>query len=358
MFKIESLGEFNIFCPHPDIIPASRELVEAQRRVNDSVPCATVSPLMPRITGSFIYAHPPDYRGASSLDYTEKDWLTLLEEMRSDGIDTIIFQASLWNELRECYYRTDAFRNEYRVWPVLENLIPAVRSVGMRLFLGGYGSAVGWSDSYAKGLLDEELRRQLTCIRELMRFRDGFSGIYFTPETAVGKVRHPERERFMNELYRRYFSEIKEMLPDKQCAISPATKYCPETEAETIAGWLSILEEVPCDILAPQDSIGTAGSNLRIQPAAWRAWGEIAQGAGLKLWANVELFERESFGGEAPFVSASPERVACQLANVGPHVEKVICWEYPFFVGKEPEQRLKRCFFSPHAEPAAAVFAD
>ena len=346
MFKIESLGEFNIFCPHPDIIPASRALVEAQRKINDSMESAMSSTPVSRITGSFIYAHPPDYRGVPSLDYSEKDWQALFAEMRSVGIDTVIFQASLWNELGECYYRTDAFRTEYRLWPVLENLIPAVRSAGMTLFLGGYGSAVGWSASYAKGLLEEELRRQLTCIRELMAFREGFSGIYFTPETAVGKVRQPERERFMNELYRRYFSEIKEMLPDKQCAISPATKYGPEAESETIAGWLSILEGVPCDVIAPQDSIGTAGSNLRIQPAAWRAWGEIAQGTGLKLWANVELFERVSFGGEKPFISASPERVRQQLSNVGPHVEKVICWEYPYFVGKEPGQHLKRCFFS------------
>lgn len=85
---------------------------------------------------------------------------------------------------------------------------------------------------------------------------------------------------------------------------------------------------------------------VRDQPAAWRAWREIADLSGLKLWANVELFERVSFAGDEPFISATPDRVTHQLANVAPHIEKVICWEYPFFVGHEPGQRLKRCFFA------------
>jgi hypothetical protein len=94
-----------------------------------------------------------------------------------------------------------------------------------------------------------------------------------------------------------------------------------------------LLLKVPLDIMAPQDSIGCAGCNLGIQKAAWDIWAKICDNSGIELWANVELFERRSFGGAVPFVPAAPERVMAQINNVSSFVKKIICWEYPYFAG-------------------------
>jgi hypothetical protein len=64
----------------------------------------------------------------------------------------------------------------------------------------------------------------------------------------------------------------------------------------------------------------------------WELWKKLADHVGCKLWANIELFERRTFGGEDPFDAASAERVKRQIINVADYVEKCVCWEFSYFI--------------------------
>lgn len=336
MFQIGSYEGFKIFEPAPEIIPEAREQVKRCRENNERFLAGyRVGEFPMRISGSFICAHAPDYVGVPTLEWDETQWRRLFAEMRRAGMDTVVWQASIWHELEECYYHSAAFR-EYSQWNAVEPMLAAAKMERMQVFLGGYGSVVGWTAGLSDSAIEREIERQFGCIRELLDYHDSFCGIYFSPETAFCGERDLCRELQLNRLYREYFSRLKEIAPEKQILMSPGSKFFPGRQTEFLACWQNLLKGVPLDILAPQDSIGCACCSLADQPEMWRNWRQAADSLKLRLWANLELFERRRFGGTAPFAAASPERVAAQIANVAPWVEKCICWEYPYFSGPAP----------------------
>ena len=109
--------------------------------------------------------------------------------------------------------------------------------------------------------------------------------------------------------------------------MSPASTWNAGKQDDFVASWLALLDDVPLDILAPQDSVGCSGCVWENMPEMWKLWKRVADTAGIKLWANIELFERKAFGGAKPFINAAPERITEQCRNTAPFVEKCICWE-------------------------------
>ena len=68
MIVIGEYDGFKIFEPAPEIIPESKvkvdTAIEANRKYLENLPSEKKrEPVMP-ITGTFIYAHPPDYTGS------------------------------------------------------------------------------------------------------------------------------------------------------------------------------------------------------------------------------------------------------------------------------------------------------
>lgn len=337
MFRISDLGDYKIFAATEKAEEAARGMSGNACRLNNAFlaenhhkPRQTG-----RISGSFIYAHAPNYEGISTLKWDEAQWLSLFNEMKNAGLDTVVFQASIWNELGECYYKSSHFCNDYRQFKVIESMLPAAKKAGLRIYLGGYGSAVGWSSCLDRDTIKDEVYKQLACMKELLKYGVSFDGIYFAPETAVA-AKDCKREKALNELYKRYFSELKNISEKHLILMSPATKYAEENADLIFDGWNTLLAGVPLDILGPQDSIGCSCTILAHQYAAWHLWKKIADSTGVRLWANIELFERCPHRlGECPFVAATPERITTQINNVTDFAEKIICWEYPYFAGRK-----------------------
>ncbi len=348
MFYVKNVGGFNLFMPSENIIPAFSEQTQRRKLMNEQFLKESVRSRQPalKVTGSYVCPHAPDYVGEPTLDWDEPRWRELFREMRCCGMDTAFFQASIWNELGECYYNSEYFKNEYRIWSVVEPMLTAAGREGMRIFLGGYGSVVGWLESHDEQVVKRELERQLICMKELLGLGLEFAGIYFSPETAFHGVREPEKEKALNYLYREYFGRIREIAPEKKLAVSPASMYYPGMESRFREFWAAMLDGVPLDILMPQDSIGSGCCSLSEQPEMWRLWREVADAHRIRLWCHMELFERREFGGTTPFRAAAPERVAMQLNNLAPYVEKCICFEFPYFAGKaEGGAQLKSRIF-------------
>ncbi len=284
------------------------------------------------ITGSFIYAHPPNYRGRPAHHWTKEQWREMFVEFRNYGIDTAILQASIWNELGECYYRSEYF-TELKQFNVVEPMLQAAAEENVKVFLGGYGSVTGWSANLEQNTVDREKARQKACFKELLCYRDLFDGFYFAPETAYMGQRDPDKESFLNSIYRDFFEAIKEADSSLRILMSPATKYFPGKNEEMTEAWLKLLENVPLDIMAPQDSIGTCGTFLKNQAETYAVWDKICSQLGIEFWSNIEVFQRTGgLADEDHSVPAAPERVIAQINNAAPYAKKLICWEAPFYL--------------------------
>jgi hypothetical protein len=118
-----------------------------------------------------------------------------------------------------------------------------------------------------------------------------------------------------------------------QILMSPATKYFPNKMAEMADSWLAIMQDVPLDMMAPQDSIGTCGNLLRHQPETYKIWHQICQQQGIEFWSNIEIFERkDQITGTDYNVPAPSQRVTAQINHAAPYAKKLICWEAPYYL--------------------------
>lgn len=333
-WKLGSYEGFNIFEPAPESIPESRILVDSTIKANRdflaNLSAEKKAESSAEITGSFIYAHAPDYVGNYTLNWKKADWDQAFKKLKSRKIDTVVFQAAVWNELQEVYYSSKLFP-EYRSWNVVEPMLLSAKENGMTVFLGGYGSVSGWNMQLDDADVLQEIQRQTDCLSELLLFRELFDGVYYSPETAFSGIRDPEREERLHWIYQTYFGRIREMAPEKKILMSPASKWVPDKEQDFIDSWLALLDDVPLDILAPQDSIGCSACTLDVMKNIWELWQQVTKRAGISLWANIELFERVDFGGAEPFKAASAERIRQQCRAVAPFAEKCICWEALYF---------------------------
>jgi hypothetical protein len=284
-----------------------------------------------RLTGTFIYAHPPDYVGRPTMQWKKEDWRSLFRWLKEMGIDTAIFQAAAWAEIRECYYPSKCF-STYRGWNILDPLMEAVTAEGMTLFLGGLGNLLAFDERATADSLSTDRDLQLACLRELLGlYRGGFHGFYMSPETGFPGRRDPQRESKLNAYYGEVCRGAKEMQPGLPILFSPATYYRADCETEIRDFLLGIFKGCPVDILCPQDSVGVFGNRLADLQPSFEIWRSVCRELGVELWVNVESFERVRAGTEQDFESAEFRRLSVQLSNAGKFGKKIVSWEVPYF---------------------------
>jgi hypothetical protein len=290
----------------------------------------TDKPFGGKITGSFIYSHPPDYIGRPTMHFSKQDWQSLLQEMKQMGIDTVIYQAAVWSEIRESSYPSRMFKS-YKTWDSLGPLCDAVVAEGFTLYLGGLGNMIGFDPNVSEETLAHDCEEQLACFSELLAYRGGFQGFYFSPETGFPGQRQPERESRLNHYFKAVCAGVKALCPGLPILASPGTYYFPGSEQDIYEFLLSLFTEVPMDYMAPQDSIGVFGNQLRYLRPSFEIWEKVCQATGMHLWVNVESFERADVNTTSDFVPADFERLAYQLYNASQVAEKIISWEVPYF---------------------------
>lgn len=338
MLNFLPLPDFTLVIPAPADEGWVRTLMEIGQEANREYLAALAEPPTGgRITGSFIYAHPPDYIGRPTLNFGVADWRQLLAELKELGIDTVIYQAAMWVEVRECYY-PNSYAG-YRTWNALEPLIEAVAAEGMTLYLGGLGNMLAFDEKATAETLSADRDAQLACFRDLLRYRDGFQGFYMSPETAFPGKRQPEREKLLNRYFTEVCQGVKELAPGLPILMSPGTFFHPEMEADVHDFLYNLLVGCPVDIVAPQDSIGTFGNRLPHLDRSFAIWRQVCDALGITLWVNVESFERTQIGTANDFVPAAFERLRVQLANANRVAEKIITWEAPYFYSSAAGER-------------------
>ena len=289
------------------------------------------SPTGGKLSGTFIYAHPPDYVGQRTMDWGTREWRGLFKWLKELGIDTVIYQAAAWFEVRECYYHSKVF-SDYRTWNSLDALLEAVAAEGLTLFLGGLGNLMTFDENITAEALTTDCEMQLACYRELQAlYAGGFHGFYISPETCFSGRRQPEREKLLNTYYGEICRGLKTLRPDLPILFSPATFYWADTAQAAYDFLFNIFQGFPFDILCPQDSIGVLGNQLPHLPETFAVWQRISQALGVELWVNVESFELSRTGTTQDFVSADFKRLAVQLAHARQVGRKIVSWEIPYF---------------------------
>jgi hypothetical protein len=325
---------------------AERDRLNARYLAEHGTPSAGTG----RLSGTFVYAHPPDYRGRPTLGWSAARWCDLFRELKEIGLGTVILQAAAWLDFQECYYPSDMFRG-FTTWNIVEPMLEAVAAEKMTCYLGGVGILYNW-DELGVPTKDPSqavaaAKREVACYREILaRYRGHFHGYYLSPETGY----HPDPEgwhlRCFHTFFERATNEVKSLTPELPILTSPYTVTCPGRETEAIEYLTRLHGNCPIAACAPQDSIGTR-NNLEFLEAGLAIWREVCRRTGAEFWVNCESFCITSYGGPLVAIEpAGPQRFLTQVATAARlGATRLITWEAPTFL-------------TPHGDPAAHRLRD
>jgi hypothetical protein len=332
MLHYLEMDGYTLVTPGPEDREWIDQLMDYSKQMNrDYLDALTEIPKGGRLSGSFIYSHPPDYVGRLTMTWDVREWVDLFQELKEMGIDTVIYQAAAWAEVRECYYPSQIF-DGFANWDSLTPLVEAVARESMTFFLGGLGNLYAFDENATNETLNRDRDLQLGCYEELVNlYRGGFQGFYMSPETGFPGQRQPEREKLLNSYYQDVCRGVKERTPDLPILLSPGTFYREGSEEDIHDFLYNLFADCPIDIMCPQDSIGTFGNRLPHLKPSFAIWKQLCDELGMRLWVNVESFERTLVGTPQDFVPADFKRLAVQLAHAGQVSEKIVSWEVPYF---------------------------
>lgn len=311
-----------------DFLAKNQSFIQAK----PSPPQADSGSFMP-ITGSFIYAHAPDYR-SSMIGLNANQWRERLMRLQEIGVDTVIFQAVAWKELQECYYPSKIF-SSFKTWDVVTPAMEAANSLNMKFYLGELGSVDNWQGKWdgEESSLKKEQDEHWQCLQELFRiYKGGFQGVYFSSESGYVGERNRSFENAVAKFYGELFTHVRKTMPGLPILISPYSYDCGEKIDDMADYWQTIFSKAAPDYLAPQDSVGTLCVPLETQGKIYEQWHRTAQHIGCQLWSNIEIFNVEfPKAGRSLLNTADVERIKVQLlASRG--VAKRITWEMLYFL--------------------------
>mgnify|MGYP003606342508 CR=1 FL=1 len=302
--------------------------------------------------GSFICAHPPDYRGRPSLHFSVADWRALFREFKEIGIDTVIWQASVWTDLKECYYPSRIFSG-FKQWNVVEPMMEAVRAEMMTLYLGTMGFMNG---DVSLGIRDADLSKanetadtELACFTELRHlYGNEFHGYYLSHEVAFWPGRPPAVFKHGGAYFERVTAGIKEVAPELNILASPETYYSKGCEQESMDGMMECFGQAHIDVFAPMDCIGQA-QDIGTLETELGVWKEICRAKGSEFWANCESFMiTDPQGDVIQIEAADPKRFLYQMTvadRIG--AKKLVTWEAMHFMNPagDPKARSLRAAY-------------
>ncbi|MBQ9502494.1 MAG: DUF4434 domain-containing protein [Lentisphaeria bacterium] len=327
-WKIIPVDDFVIFKASDDIVESANANYARANELNRRYVADRPVPEPPvPVTGTFICAQPPNYRGLPMLHASVEDWQKKFELLKTFGVDTVIFQAAVWFELGTVYYPSRRFA-DFRKFDQIGNVLTAAERTGLDVYLGGYGSVSGWCMGKDPAYVEQETQNHFAVQDELFELYGGrFKGIYFAPETAYRGERDTYTEKALNSIYRDFCGRLKKLHPECTIVMSPATKYFEGKLDEMVESWNTILDGVQLDVMAPQDSIGCCGNTLEHQEIMFQVWRRICDGKDIRFWSNVELFEDVDCSKVDSLIPADPRRIAHQICNAAKVAEKLISWE-------------------------------
>ncbi|MBI3722046.1 MAG: DUF4434 domain-containing protein [Fimbriimonas ginsengisoli] len=275
----------------------------------------------PRITGTFLDEITHDIPSQNS---GPADWRKEFELYRQIGLDTvIIIRAGYRNR---CIVPAKSIPGLLPVYDDLGRMfLDLAEEFGLKVFFGLYDSGVYWlrrswwkEVELNKGLIDEAAKRY--------GGSPAFAGWYLCHETS-------RNDAHIIELFNHLGAHCKQAL-DRPVLISPypqGSKQFSQSEAltleESFDHWERIFAETKgaFDICAFQDG--------QIQYHELQAFHEgiaaLCKRHGIRIWANVESFDRDM---PIKFPPADWRNLRFKLEQAATVAEKLITFEFPHFL--------------------------
>ena len=264
------------------------------------------------LTGAFFQLD------AASRGLPAAAWDRQLASFAAAGMDTAIVQAVAAGPLD--------------FTPAVEHLLAAAVAHGVGVWLGLPYREVGW---YERAWWPPFLRRfaadamgDAAALTRGLSGRPGCVGLYLPYETNA--LAPP---RAMGAFYGRLVDAVRETGCALPIMISPfhhlGARLPPALPSGALARWWDVaLAHARVDVLAWQDGVGVRPALLGRVARDLAALAPVCAAHGVRLWANVEAFERAPAGA----VAAAPARFARQLAVVTPHVERVVAFDFNHYL--------------------------
>lgn len=324
-----------------------------------------------KITGTFIYAKPPDYEGLRTIDWSKADWMKEFLRLKAMGIEIAILQSTVVEDTEKNWYicypisettiqKIITINQRIGNLPIMKtHVLPAIldaaQETNMKIHLGLFGSITGWYTISSPHLVKEIQAEQIAIAKDLLAQysnHPALAGWYISPEIMY--FLHGKTLKLnMNDFLKGITSVIKSKTPTLPIGISPGSTLPKGNPEPVIQFWKNTLINSGIDLLYPQDAVGQLVYFPDKVEKLWIFWNKIANETKLKLWANCENFERASFNLPNPFISTSFPRLHWQLAAASPYVERILCWECLFFLnskgavdGEKLEKEYHQYFFN------------
>lgn len=282
------------------------------------------------ITGTFIMFDYFDTNGKTSK--------SLFNEMKKDGIDTVIVMASGNLNITGC--ATDKTPQTSKYNTIInstesvnnfKNILKEAKKHNMKVYLGTVGPNTGYpcydvlAQKNQKDLLDysikayEEVR---TYLGESDWNSSLIEGFYISYEVDLSNASAYGLPNI------KYISEgLKSRYPEKKLLLSPYL-YEKSTESQSYEFFKTYYTQTKLDIIALQDSMGTGKTTSYARNTEhFRALQKAANETGKVAWANVETFEMDKTPGG--YHAGDFTKIKQQIESSRPYVNKQITWIYP-----------------------------
>jgi len=267
------------------------------------------------------------YISANQASWSTERWETELAWMRQAGM-SIVIVASCADENTACYPTQLPGRTPMGSNP-LEKILSIADANAMEVHLGLVGSSKWWSD-HSEEFLTSLAQDSIAVASELYALygtHASLKGFYITEEIDnLNWIDETVRKRLVNAFLKPVSDHIKALNPALIVSEAPFYNVLFEQAEAHGLWWEKTLKDTPhLDLLMPQDGIGVEHGDLQAVVDYFQAYRKATEASGRTLWADVEVFDKES--RPAPMA-----RIADQIATVSPFVEKMVIWEFGHYL--------------------------
>jgi hypothetical protein len=268
-----------------------------------------------------------------AMDWNEDRWIEELTMLNNIGVEELILQTIADTKNKFTVYQTEMDGYTSNDMDMVETVLSAADSVGIRVRIGLGFSEDWWSKNAAdRDWLMSEAGENKNIFNEIITKygkHPSLGGWYIPHEfcqlTAVTEGHQANLNSFLKEISR----EIKSR-SDRDIMISPFynSKF---SWVMSPKGWSQMVEnalrDTEIDILALQDGIGVRHNSLT-QLDNLLAFTKLSTDKlGIRLYGNVETFDSTRDGN----VPASEQRISNQLLIQKPYVEQFIAFSLNHF---------------------------
>lgn len=278
-----------------------------------------------KITGSWMdFQHQNSHDGLYWNDQTRAfscaQWEGHLADMAGAGIDTVVLMSSALDD--KAFYPSAFLPARWNLTcddPIAATLRAAAAN-GQQVFVsaGFYGHTTE-ETSDAPDYLDWHKRLTDELWTRYGQF-PAFTGWYIPNEAEINGHFSAGYMEFTPRLTR----HLRQISPMQKILIAP---YGTRKVAET-AQFVEQIQALGVDYIAYQDEVGVRKTDVEELDAIYARLHRLHEGAGIPLWADMEVFEFEGDVYASALLPARMERVARQIELLSPYIEKLLCYQY------------------------------